>query len=245
MRQPKSEVVDRLVQQPRCEDIVGRESGCEVACLASRRTDTQLSEQGMRIEDDGFTDSLIHGPAGTPLLEERSRAVESDVTNFSLARFGPVINPPIHYQSAADAAAEGDIKNGIRTTPGSMVGFAEGPCIGVVVDGHREMGSLAQPFSELKIRPTHDLMRAANPARFPIHGPTKADPHGRRVPALEQGRQGRGNLRSDAGAAAGRIDGESVPLDDRAGGISCDDLQFGAANFDSNKMHEEIESIVL
>ena len=147
-----------------------------------------------------------------------------------------MVNLSIHHQPAADAAAERDVEHRIEAHPRAAPRLAERRDVGVIVHPHRRTRSLAEPGTEWEIRPSFDLMRAGDASGLPIHRPAKADARGRDLPTHRQFRQGRRDLRANAWSAPRAIHGQTTALEDVCGLIADDELQFGAADFQAEKM---------
>jgi hypothetical protein len=125
-----------------------------------------------------------------------------------------VINLSVHHQSAADAAAQSHVKHRIEPGARAVHRLAERPKIRVVIHKDGRLGQRRQANREREIRPAFNLVRAANPARLPIHRPAKADADGHRTDAFGQLGNDAFKLRANARAAAGSLDGEPMPFHD-------------------------------
>src|SRR2546429_2606559 len=158
------------------------------------------------------------------------------MANLRFARFCAVINLPVHDQSAADAAAERDVKDRIEPDARAVQRFTKRPRVRVVIHTHRQTAQGLQPVAESEIGPTFNLVRATDLSRLPIHGTTEADANGRRLFGRNQFSERRANLPANSGAALVAIHREVPPLDDFRGTITKDDLELRAADFDADVM---------
>src|SRR5437762_6448412 len=81
-------------------------------------------------------------------------------------------------------------------------------------------------------------MRATNRPGPPIDRPAETDGDTRRFGGRNQIRERRLNLFANAWAALGALNGQPSPLDDSCRFIADDDLQFRAADFDAEEVHQ-------
>jgi hypothetical protein len=180
----------------------------------------------------------IDSPAGASGFQNRSRAVQPNMADLSFAGFDAVVNFPVLDQSAADAAAQGDVEHGVQPNAGAVGGLAKSGCVGVVIYDHWDAGEFGKPFDDWKIGPPLDLVGAAGAAAFIVHRAGEPDAYCRRFGGWPKDlRNAQLDLRSDARSAVGFDDIKSHALPDMAVPVACDDLQLGAADFDANVQH--------
>ena len=71
------------------------------------------------------------------MFDDSTITVEADVSDFGLAWFSAVVNAAVDSETASDATAKGDVKDGVETGAGAADRFAERSAVGVVLNKDR------------------------------------------------------------------------------------------------------------
>lgn len=101
------------------------------------------------------------------------------MTDFRLARRRAMINFPVRHQPSADTASQGHIENRIGTSASATARFPERRHVRIIIHAHPRPGQFFQPDTQIKFRPTGNLMGATDFATLPIH--RSAETHADRI----------------------------------------------------------------
>src|SRR5215831_12431217 len=147
-----------------------------------------------------------------------------------------MVNFAAHHDASTDPAAQSDIKHWVESDSCPVARFTQRGNVGVIVHEYRRAGQFLQPPTQVEFRPTLNMMRAANPARFPIHRPAKANAYSLRFSIVRQFPQATFDLPPNPKSAVRALDCKVSPFKNRSRSISSNNLQLGPANFDSDQV---------
>jgi hypothetical protein len=117
---------------------------------------------------------------------------------------------------------------------GTALSLSQRGNVCVVVNAGCHAAKLMQPAPQIEFRPALDLMRAANPAGFPVNRPSKPYTDARNWRGPREFWQGLLDLLPNTGRAPDWIHSEFQPLEDSSGLVPEHQLEFGPANFNAN-----------
>src|SRR4051794_9660381 len=86
-----------------------------------------------------------------------------------------MIDRSLDHQSAAYAASQRHIIDGIKPMTRPEHGFAKRSRVCIVVHPNRRVRKVTEPVFEIKVRPAFDLMRTSDLSMPPIDRATKPD----------------------------------------------------------------------
>src|SRR4051812_46863182 len=118
---------------------------------------------------DELADSAIHSPTGASLLNDDSGPVQTHMSDLRFTRSGSMENATADGKSPANSASERHIEDRALPNASTHRCFRKRCDVRIVIDVNRAAHNPAEPIREREIRPSFDLMRAANPAGLPIH----------------------------------------------------------------------------
>src|ERR1043165_5153378 len=175
VRQPEGQILREFCQNATSLWICLLQRLREVSRFAALCFRDQLAKNTIRAARFELADFGVHRPTRTARFNRRPLTVQADVSDLCFARFGSMINLFIHYQAATDAAAEGNVEYNVESRSRSVHRLTQCPHIGIVIDSDWLSCQLLQPLAQIKVGPAHNLMRAANLARFPVDRSPKTD----------------------------------------------------------------------
>jgi hypothetical protein len=145
-----------------------------------------------------------------------------------------MINLSINDQSTAHSAAQGNVKNRIKTYSSTTQSFAQRRDVGVIVNGHGRRGESAQPLPQIEFRPTFYLMRPANPPLPPIYRPAKSHANRSYLSAGNELWQNPLDLMPNAFCPITGLDRQLSPLANLSAVVAQYQLQLGSADFNAH-----------
>ena len=150
---------------------------------------------------------------------------------------GTVIKTTVHDHAAAHTAAHVNPEDTSKPLPCPPQCLSEGGHIGIILDGNRHSGELANPVSQRKIMPARHLMRATNLAGLRVHRPTKTHAHRGDAMPGHQPRNHGSDLFPNPSPTPSSIGCQAMALQEGPVGTSRHDLDLGTPDFDSNMSH--------
>ena len=238
MRKSKSEVAGGAVEDFSGERAIRSKGRAEHPCFGAARICRETRKDAPGFARSGLTHLLVHSPARTAFLNDRALPVETQMPEFRLPRFCSVIDFPADDESPADTAPGIGVKDRGLTHARSERRLAECGDVRVVVHDDRDPCQFPQPPAERKILPALNVVRAADLARRPIHGPSVADTDGAPLEfRLEPPDRGL-DLPANPLSPEGSIHRQLLAVHDAAVAGSRDQLQLAAADFNAEKVHE-------
>jgi hypothetical protein len=146
-----------------------------------------------------------------------------------------VVDPVFVDQTAANARADGDIKNGVESFARSEDGFTQSRCVGVIFYKNRETRDFLKPWAEGKLVPAWDMIGFYDLAGAPTNWATVSDAESDRAMLGDEFGKDLADLGPDTFSAQCRIHRAAASVCDDSVGGAYGELEFGAADFDGKQ----------